>query len=201
MLVIGLTGGIGSGKSTVSHLFAQLGVPIIDADLIARQITESNDQALSSIIEHFGKKIVSENGALNRAVLRDIIFNHPPERLWLEDLLHPLIREEMQQQIRQLSEPYCIAVIPLLLEVEFHSFINRILVVDAPENLQIERTRHRDQIQSSQIEAILKTQAHRHDRIARAHDVIVNDGTLEDLIPQVEKLHQQYLKLSKSYSS
>lgn len=196
MLVVGLTGGIGSGKTTVANLFAHHGVPIIDADLIAREVTEPNQPAFSKVVKHFGESILLANGTLNRSKLREIIFEEPKQRLWLEHLLHPLIREEMQRQINKLATPYCIAVIPLLLEVEFFSFINRILVVDAPEHLQIQRTAGRDKTKAPQIEAILKTQARREDRIAHAHDVITNEGTLEDLKPQVEKLHYLYLKMA-----
>ena len=196
MLVIGLTGGIGSGKSSVARLFAERGIPIIDTDLIARDVTQPNKPAFQRIVEHFGKGILLEDGSLDRAKLRNIIFTHSKQRLWLEHLLHPLIRKEMEQQISHLSAPYCIAVVPLLLEVEFYSMINRILVVDAPESIQIERVMTRDKIPQNHVEAILKTQANRHDRLARAHDVIINDGILADLIPQVEKLHQLYLQMS-----
>ncbi|MBV9576665.1 MAG: dephospho-CoA kinase [Gammaproteobacteria bacterium] len=196
MLVIGLTGGIGSGKSTVAELFRQHHVPIIDADVIAREVTQAGTPLLLQIAEHFGNEILLNNGSLDRAKLRQIIFHQPNQRLWLENLLHPIIREEMQQKINKLSSPYCIAMIPLLLEVEFYSFINRILVIDAPEQLQIERTALRDKAQKSQIEIILKAQAKREYRLAHAQDIIINDGKIEDLIPQVEKLHQEYLKMA-----
>jgi len=195
MQVIGLTGGIGSGKSTVAKLFADLGVPIIDADVAAREVTQPNTAAFASIVKHFGKDILLPDGILNRAKLRNIIFVDAKQRLWLEHLLHPLIQKQMKQQIDQLSAPYCIAVIPLLLEVEFYSFINRILVVDAPEHAQIQRVMDRDNTSKLEIEAILKTQAQRKDRKAHAHDIIVNDGVLADLIPQVEKLHEKYSKI------
>ncbi|MCW5584393.1 MAG: dephospho-CoA kinase, partial [Gammaproteobacteria bacterium] len=161
MLVIGLTGGIGSGKSTVANLFAEQGVPVIDADVIAREITAPNKPAFSSIVKHFGQSILNPDGTLDRTKLRQIIFHNPKQRLWLEKLLHPQIRNEMQQQIAKMTAPYCIAVIPLLLEVEFFSFINRILVVDAPESAQIRRVMLRDHMSQPDIEAILKTQAPR----------------------------------------
>lgn len=197
MLVVGLTGGIGAGKSTVAALFIKHDIPIIDADVIAREITMPGTPALSRITKHFGQEILLANGHLDRAKLRQIIFSQPNQRLWLENLLHPIIREEMINKINMLSSPYCIAVIPLLLEVEFYSFIHRILVIDAPEHLQIERTAHRDKIQKSQIETILKTQAKREHRTAHAQDIIINDGKLEDLVPQVEKLHQRYLEMAE----
>src|SRR5262245_30067916 len=125
MLVIGLTGGIGSGKSTVAKLFAERGVPIIDADIAAREVTTPNQPAFYSIVKHFGQEIVAKDGTLDRSKLRHIIFSDPKQRLWLEHLLHPQIRSKMQHQIANMTTPYCIAVIPLLLEVEFYSFINR----------------------------------------------------------------------------
>ncbi len=195
MLVVGLTGGVGSGKSTVAKLFAELGAPVIDADVIAREVTQVDKPAFASIIKHFGKEILLPDGTIDRAKLRNIIFSDSKQRLWLEHLLHPLIREEMKKQISTLTAPYCIAVIPLLLEVEFYSFINRILVVDAPEQAQVQRVITRDKATQSDIEAIIKTQASRQDRRARAHDIIINDGNKDDLIPQVEKLHEKYSRV------
>lgn len=196
MLVIGLTGGIGSGKTTVANLFAERGIPIIDADIVAREVTQPNTTAFEKIVKHFGNDILQSDGTLNRSKLREIIFQDVKQRLWLEELLHPIIRNAMRDKINEQTAPYLIAVIPLLLEVEFYSFINRILVVDAPEDQQINRVVVRDKSDKTQVEAILKTQASRADRKARAHDVIINDGNLADLIPQVEKLHVQYLQMS-----
>lgn len=196
MLVVGLTGGIGSGKSSVAALFAERGVPVIDADVIARDLTQPGKPAFAAIVKHFGEQIVLPDGSLDRAGLRQIIFSDVNNRLWLEHLLHPQIRDEMSRQIKTIHAPYCIAVIPLLLEVEFYSFINRILVVDTPEHIQLERVTQRDNSPVIQIEAILKAQAKRQDRLARAHDVIVNDGELTDLVPQVEKLHEKYLYMA-----
>jgi dephospho-CoA kinase len=196
MLVIGLTGGIGSGKSTVAALFAALHVPIIDTDVIAHELTQPKTPAYLSIVKHFGKDLVLSDGLLNRAQLSMMIFSDSKKRLWLERLLHPLIRDEMERKIHQCSAPYCIAVIPLLFEVEFYSMINRILVVDSPLELQIERIRARDHFPLSHIQAILKTQASRSHRLARADDIITNDQDLTHLKNQVEKLHAKYLKLS-----
>ena len=198
MLVVGLTGGIGSGKSTVAAIFADHGVPIIDADVAARDVTQPDKPAFVRIIKHFGNDILLPNGTLDRAKLRNIIFSNTKQRLWLEHLLHPLIREAMKEQIDQLSGPYCIAVIPLLLEVEFYSFINRILVVDASEQAQIERVMARDKISKLDIEAILNNQANRIDRKAHAQDIIINDGVIADLIPQVEQLHEKYTQMGKT---
>lgn len=200
MLVIGLTGGIGSGKTTVAQLFAERNVSIIDADSIARIVTQPDKPAFLDIIDHFEEPLLLENGTLDRAKLRTIIFNHPEERRWLENLLHPLIRNEIQQQLKILSSPYCIIVIPLLFEtgMESYSFIQRILVVDTPEHLQIERTAKRDKSDKAHIEAILKSQASRDHRLTKAHDIIVNTGTLNELIPQVQQLHEMYLNICKN---
>lgn len=197
MFVIGLTGGIGSGKSTVADLFAKHGIPILDADKIAREITEPQQFAYLEILRHFGSDVIQADGILNRKKLRHIIFADSAERNWLEKLLHPIILEKMQEYIRQLDAPYCIAIIPLLFEVDFYSFINRILVVDAPEELQIKRVIERDTATQSDIEAILKAQTSRQDRLSRAHDLITNDGNLAELAKQVDKLHHFYLDLQK----
>lgn len=198
MFVVGLTGGIGSGKSVVAKIFADKSVPIIDADITAREITQKGTPALASIVEHFGVNILLPDGSLDRKALRQLIFSDKKQRLWLEELLHPLIRIEMHNQIKNFSAPYCIAVIPLLLEVEFYSFINRILVVDTKESIQIERVQIRDQINPVEIQAIIDSQAKAQDRRAKAHDIIVNDGTIADLLPQVEKLHALYLELAEN---
>ena len=196
MLIIGLTGGIGSGKSTVAHLFANLGVPIIDADIIAREITQPDQPAFAAIIKHFNECLLLPDGTLDRTALRKIIFKQPLERKWLENLLHPLIEHSIKKYIEGLTAPYCITVIPLLLEVSPYTFIDRILVIDAPENLQIERAMTRDSTDKTQIEAIMSTQINRQERLSKAQDIITNDGNLENLLPQVQKLHQFYLKLS-----
>lgn len=201
MLVVGLTGGIGSGKSTVATLFAERHVPIIDTDIIAREVTQPGQAAFTSIVKHFGSAILLQDGKLNRQLLRETVFKEAKQRIWLENLLHPIIRKKMEQQIHETQAAYCLVIIPLLFEVEFYSIINRILVVDAPEDLQIARAVARDNASQAEIEAILKTQASRKDRLSRAHDVIINDGKLEDLAPQVERLHELYLKLSAQASA
>ena len=198
MLTVGLTGGIGSGKSTVAQLFAEQGVPIIDTDVIAREQVEPEKPAFSAIIEHFGKNLLAENGALNRAKLRHIIFNNDAERTWLENLLHPLIRQAVEKQLKTITAPYCIVVIPLLFEVKPYPFINRILVVDAPEHMQIERAALRDQSNKTHIQAIINTQTRREDRNSRADDIILNDGEINDLAVQVKNLHAKYLILSRN---
>jgi dephospho-CoA kinase len=203
MLIIGLTGGIGSGKSTVAELFAEKGIPILDADLIARELTRPGQAALQAIKNHFGADAFYKDGTLNRSALRTIVFNQPSERQWLEQLLHPLIRERITDEAAHLARspfppPYCIVVIPLLLETQSYPFINRILVVDAPEHLQLERIMSRDQASVEDAKAIIATQLEREKRLAHANDIILNEGGLTDLIPQVDKLHTQYGKFSKN---
>lgn len=198
MLTIGLTGGIGSGKSTVAYLFSERHIPIIDADKIARELTEANQPDFTKIVEHFGPTIITQDNQLDRKKLRLIIFADEKEKKWLEQLLHPSIQKKMQEEIKNKTASYCIAVIPLLIEAEVYSFIDRILVVDTTQDLQIERVIARDNLPRSHIETILKAQIPRTDRIAKAHDVITNNGKIDDLIPQVEKLHLFYLGLAKN---
>ena len=195
MLVVGLTGGVGAGKSIVGQLFSEEGVPVIDADVIAREVTKPNTPAYMEIVRHFGLSIVQPDQNINRSRLRHIIFTDTKQRLWLEKLLHPLIRKEMEAQIKKITTPYCIAIIPLLFEVEFYSFINRTLVVDAPEALQITRVMARDKVPKSHVETIINSQAQRESRLARTHDVIVNDGDIQALLPQVKELHEKYTQL------
>lgn len=196
MLVIGLTGGIGSGKSTVAELFKKKGVTIIDTDQLARDAIQTNQSAFKKIIEKFGSAILLKDNTLNRAELRKIVFKNPEKRLWLEQLLHPLIRAEMQRQIESATSNYCIAVIPLLIETMPNPLINRILVVDTSETQQLQRAGMRDQLSEADIAAIIKSQVSREKRLAAAEDVIHNNGTVEELMPQVEKYHQLYVSLS-----
>jgi dephospho-CoA kinase len=197
LFVVALTGGIGAGKTTVANLFSKHGVPIIDADVIARELTELGQPAFMDIVDHFEEKILRSDGTLDRAKLRDVIFAHSEARKWLEALLHPLIRTEIERQMARITAPYCIVVIPLLFEVQPYAFIKRFLVVDASEETQIKRVTDRDKTSMTKAQAILKTQIDRAERKALAHDVIHNDGTLADLEPQVEKLHQMYLEMSR----
>lgn len=197
MLVIGLTGGIGSGKTTVANLFADLGVPIIDADVIAREVTQIGQPALESIAQHFGENILAGDGSLNRSKLRELIFKQPQEKKWLENLLHPLIRQHIETQIAALKAPYCIAVIPLLFEGKGYTFIDRILVVDTPSHLQIERTVKRDNTSISAVQSIINSQIKQDIRLAKADDVIKNEGGLAELREKVRILNSHYLALTK----
>ena len=194
MYIVALTGGIGSGKTTVANRFAALGIDIIDADLVARQVVEPGSLALSAIAAHFGSDILDEKRELNRRALRERIFANPDEKAWLNALLHPLIREEMMRQCQQATSPYCLLVVPLLVENRLTGLGQRVLVIDVDEAVQIERTCQRDQISQQQAEAILASQANRDERLAVADDVIVNQDRSEaELEHEILTLHQQYL--------
>ncbi|PSW44042.1 dephospho-CoA kinase [Photobacterium leiognathi] len=197
-LVIGLTGGIGSGKTTVANLFADTyGIDIIDADIVAREVVEPNTFGLNAIVEKCGKEILLEDGKLNRAKLRDAIFSQPELKTWLNNLLHPLIREKMQQDINQSQSPYCLLVVPLMVENNLQTMTHRLLVVDVDEQVQIQRTQQRDNVSIEQIKNILASQASREQRLDAADDVITNNGDNKALVSQVEQLHLQYLKMSQ----
>ena len=196
MLVVGLTGGIGSGKTTVAKLFAEKGVTVIDADQLARDVTHLGQPALQEIATKFGSSILQKDGSLNRTALRKIVFNNDDDRIWLEKLLHPLIREEMKRQIGSAKPPYCIVVIPLLLETEKNPLIERVLIVDVPVEDQIKRTQLRDNATEEDVKAILKTQVDRAKRLALANDIIENQGATKDLLPQIERFHGFYTALA-----
>jgi dephospho-CoA kinase len=191
-LKIGLTGGIASGKTTVSNSFAKLGVPVIDADVIARALVEPGQPALELIIQTFGPEIINTTCRLNRAKLRQQIYADKLERQRLEAILHPRIKKTMQEQIARLREPYCLLSIPLLLETGMLDIVDRVLVVDCPPALQRQRLKARDGVNPKEIEQIIKAQATREARLAIANEVIYNDSSLEDLQKQVLALHQGY---------
>lgn len=201
MLLIGLTGGIGSGKSTVAELFTRLGAGTVDTDLLARELTAPGTPTLASIAAQFGADILSPEGSLDRARLRERVFANPTERARLEALLHPPIRGLMLERAAQLRAPYVILVIPLLFETGQQSLIHRVLVVDCPEATQVERVRQRSGLSDSEISGIMQTQVPRAERLARADDIIDNQGDPEALQPQVERLHQRYLALAKGASA
>ena len=196
MLRIGLTGGIGSGKSTVAALFAAHGVPIIDADAIAHEITLPGTAATTQILQTFGPDIADTSGGIDRQRLAQRIFNDRKERERLEEILHPLIRAEMQRRQTALTAPYCLLVIPLLYEASQRDLVDRVLVVDVDESMQISRVAARDGRNEAEIRAILSTQADRAQRLSMADDCITNSGNLAELQSQVEALHREYLALA-----
>ncbi|BAK10159.1 dephospho-CoA kinase CoaE [Pantoea ananatis AJ13355] len=191
-----LTGGIGSGKSTIAGYFAASGVDIIDADVIAREVVEPGTPALQAIIERYGDAILTEQGTLQRSRLREIIFATPDEKTWLNALLHPLINARTQQLKAQAASPYVLWVVPLLVENRLQRQADRVLVVDTDEETQLRRTLQRDNVSLEQAKRILAAQATRQQRLDCADDIIDNSGTPEKALPQVAKLHQLYLKLA-----
>jgi len=197
MFVVGLTGGIGSGKSTVARFFAELGILTVDADDVAREVVEPGEPALKQIQAHFGDDVIAPDGTLDRAALRTRIFQDEQERHWLESLLHPLIGERIASTLEQASSPYAMLVSPLLLETSQHKLCQRILVVDVPESVQIERTMARDSNPEDQVKRIIAAQMDRQQRLAGAHDVIDNTRTLSEISADVEQLHQKYLTLAR----
>lgn len=201
-MIIGLTGGIGSGKSAAADRFAQAhGIHVVDADVKSRVVVEPGRPALSQIVGHFGQLMLLDGGFLNRAALREEVFKNPEQRVWLEQLLHPLIRDEIVSDLASATSPYALLVSPLLIESGQYRMTQRVLVVDVPEALQIERTRQRDQVSEEQIRAIMQAQAKRDDRLRHADDVIVNDRDLAALHAQVDALHQRYLAIAEGARS
>ncbi|WP_044470116.1 dephospho-CoA kinase [Mannheimia massilioguelmaensis] len=199
--VVGLTGGIGSGKSTIADLFVELGVLVVDADIIARQVVEKGTPLLAKIVEHFGEQILTDTKTLNRPLLREIIFNQPEEKTWLNALLHPAIRNEMLRQINPQQTPYVLFVVPLLIENNLTSMCDRILIVDVMPETQLIRASKRDQNKRELIQHIMDSQVSRAERLAVADDIINNDGELSETLDQIKQkvleLHYQYLQLAK----
>jgi len=198
MYVVGMTGGIGSGKSAVGNCFRSLGIKVVDADQMSRRVVEPGMPALADIALHFGGDILLPDGSLNRAMLREKIFQNDSERLWLEALLHPLIRELTRTELETAQSPYAMLESPLLLEMGQKATVNRLLVVDVPVEVQVERACRRDNNAESQIRAIIAAQITREERLAHADDVIDNTCPLEELPLQVARLHEQYLQLAAS---
>ena len=196
MLRIGLTGGIGSGKSTVAGLFAAHAVPVIDADAIAHRLTLPGTAATQQIIQAFGPDIAEKGVGINRKQLAQRVFNNLAERARLEEILHPLIHAEIQRSAQSLTAPYCLLMIPLLIETQQQDLVDRILVVDVDENTQVARTQARDGRKAEEIRAILSIQANRAQRLKQADDCIINTGDLSSLKIQVEALHRKYLALA-----
>ena len=200
MLTIALTGGIGSGKSTVATLFSRLGVPVIDSDIIAREIVEPGMPILQQIADEFGNDILTPEQHLDRKKLARIVFSDPDKKKKLEKLLHPAIYHEIENRIKELDFPYCIIVIPLLVETGAINRFNRVLVVDVPEETQLQRTAERDQRSAEFVRKIIKSQVSRKERLQYADDVIENNVTIDQLEQSVSELHQKYLALAEQQS-
>jgi dephospho-CoA kinase len=197
-LRIGLTGGIASGKSTVARRFVELGVPVIDADEAARTVVAPGKPGLAQVFERFGSEVVGENGELDRSALRDLIFRDPGSRRDLEAILHPLIRADMERSAELAVGPYVVMAIPLLVEGDSRQRVDRVLVVDVDEAMQLQRVRARDGGTEDQARAILASQASRSARLAAADDVLLNTGTVTELRQAVDRLHAQYLRLAEA---
>lgn len=195
-LVIGLTGGIGCGKTTVANMFNALGVELIDADIIAREVVEPQSQALMSIKEHFGSAFIQTDGYLDRAKLRNKVFNSTVDKQWLNNLLHPLIRESILTNIRNSAGQYCILVAPLLFENNLNQYVDRTLVIDVDKSIQIERTLKRDNSDKKIIEGIIASQISRDERLMRTDDIVDNSSNdLQSISDQVNTLHLEYLNM------
>ncbi len=197
--VVGLTGGIGSGKSAVSARFESNGITVVDADVASRTVVQPGQPALAAITERFGKHILGTDGALDRAQLRQRIFADPAEREWLEKLLHPRIAIEIFRGLQAATSRYVLLVSPLLLEAKQDTLANRVLVVDVEESTQLARTMARDANSEQQVRAIMSAQLTRDARLARADDVIRNEGSLADLHAQVDALHARYLAFAAKF--
>lgn len=193
--ILGITGGIGSGKSTVAEAFSRQGIHVVDSDQAARWVVEPGRPALVRIVERFGPEILLPDGQLNRAALRQRIFNDPEQRRWLEALLHPLVNQEVRQNLQQASSPYAILVSPLLIESGQRAITQRLLVVDVPVELQIQRTMARDSNSEDQVRAIIAAQIARDERLRHADDVLLNNQDLQQVEKEVERLHRFYLQL------
>ena len=198
MLIVGLTGGIGSGKSTVAERFAARGVPCIDADQLTRDLVEPGEPLLERLVASFGEGILDAQGRLDRRQLRERVFADPAERRRLEALMHPAVYAAMRERIAALDAPYCLLVIPLLVETGAQSRVHRVLAVDVDEATQRARTTARDGVSPEQVDAILASQASRAGRLAAADDVIDNGGDRDALEARVEALHHRYLALAQS---
>lgn len=191
--IVGLTGGIGCGKTTVMHYFEGFGIQAVDADIVAREVVAPGTACLDAITQYFGADILLTDGSLNRSALRERIFSCAGDKSWLEQLLHPAIRAALLQQLAALTSPYALLVAPLLLENQLDRYVDRVLVIDLPEALQLQRAMARDNASGQQIKSIMAAQLTRQQRLDKADDVINNDGSLIQLQEQVAQLHSFYL--------
>ena len=198
LLTIALTGGIGSGKTSIASIFKSLGVPIIDSDTISKEIILPGKPCFKDIINEFGKEILTNKGTIDRYKLRDIIFNNDKARIKLENIIHPVVFKNIDTEISLINYPYCLVIIPLLIETKSTERFDRILVIDALESLQFERIVKRDDISPILIKKIIKTQAKRKERLRYANDIIVNNDTIMNLNKSINTLHKKYLGLSNN---
>lgn len=196
MLKIGLTGGIGSGKSTICRMFAEFGVPIIDADMIAKSLVEPGQPALAMIASSFGAEMLNSDGSLNRARLRDTVFADSAKKDQLEAIMHPLIYAHISAEVAALQADYCVIAVPLLLESKNRYAVDRVLVIDCPVEAQLARVIARDQLTQQQVQAIINSQISREQRLAKADDVIENTAGPEQLAEHVKRLHNSYILLA-----
>jgi dephospho-CoA kinase len=197
MLKIGLTGGIGSGKSTVTEIFSSLGITVIDADRIAHQLTQSGSDSCNDIKQLLGEEYIDAQGNLDRKKIAQTIFSDPEKKAALEKILHPRIKQQMQQAVSQAKHsPYIILAVPLLLESQFTDLVDRILVIDADDEIRIRRTQQRDNSTEAQIRRIMNQQIDRHRRLQQADDILHNNGSVEDLRHAVSRLHEKYLTMT-----
>lgn len=197
-MLVALTGGVASGKTSVSDRLAESGVPVVDTDRIARQVVAPGSPGLEEVVKAFGTEILDSTGGLDRRALREMIFAHPQQRTRLERILHPLIEKEARQQIARLDDtPYVVLVVPLLVESGLFGDAERVVVVDLPEALQIERLLERDGVDRQQAESMLSAQARRSQRLAVATDVIDNSGSLDDLMQATDELHRRLTAISR----
>lgn len=197
-LVVGLTGGIASGKTTVANWLAAFGVPVIDADVLAHELVLSGKPAFTEVVAAFGEQMINDQGELDRARMRALVFSHPEKRKQLEAILHPRIRHEMRRRIRALAAPYCVLSVPLLLESGQQDLVDRVLVIDVPPPLQVARAQQRDGTDRATIDGILNAQADRAARRAAADDIIDNSSDLAELRAQVMMVHIRYLELARA---
>ena len=195
MYIVGLTGGIGSGKTTIANFFSECNIEVINADQLARKVVEPGTIALSQIKQKFGGEILNESYGLNRSLLREIVFKDERQRVWLENLLHPLIEEEIDKSIRSALSQYVLLESPLLLETNQHKLVNRILVIDVSPEIQLKRTLLRDGGSEATIKAIIDSQLTRLQRLNMADDVINNEQDLQSVRIELESLHQNYLSM------
>lgn len=197
-LVIGVTGGIGAGKSAVCAAFEKRGVPVIDTDQVAREVVMPGTAGLAEVVAAFGPGVLTAEGTMDRAAVRRLVFGNPANRVRLEAILHPRIRARVAEHLARVTAPYCLLGIPLLVESGNRTPVDRVLVVDCPEALQVSRVMARDKLTDEEVRAIMRSQASRQERLARADDVVMNAGDLSAIESQVDDLHARYLVLASA---